>query len=270
MSSSTYSARRAVGHQEPSWCQFYDDTQSYENGQEQQLYYYNTVSSHTPLPNLTSHTVQNYPQFDLGIPDQFRFDIWKQDFANDVANGTVPQLEFMWISSDHTGGPPNAMAMQADNDLALGRYVEASPTARCGLLRRSSSRKTTRRTASTISTATAARAMSSAPTSTSMNSDGPSRVTDHTFYTQVNMTRTIEQILGITPMNQFDLVGLADEDALHRQPPRRTSSLGHTCRPRSRSTRVLIRLRLRPSPSVLRHLGRRLSPSQPRVPRLRR
>ncbi len=28
---------------------------------------------------------------------------------------------------------------------------------------------------------------------------------DHTFYTQVNMTRTIEQILGITPMNQFDL-----------------------------------------------------------------
>jgi len=30
--------------------------------------------------------------------------------------------------------------------------------------------------------------------------------TDHTFYTQVNMTRTIEQILGLTPMNQFDLV----------------------------------------------------------------
>jgi hypothetical protein len=30
--------------------------------------------------------------------------------------------------------------------------------------------------------------------------------TDHTYYTQVNMTRTIEQILGLTPMNQFDLV----------------------------------------------------------------
>ena len=27
-----------------------------------------------------------------------------------------------------------------------------------------------------------------------------------TYYTQVNMTRTIEQILGLTPMNQFDLV----------------------------------------------------------------
>ncbi len=113
------------GHQEPSWCQFYEDTQSYENGQEQELYYYNTVSSYSPLPNLINHTVQNYPQFDLGIPDQFRFDIWVQDFDNDVTNGTVPQLEFMWISSDHTGGPPNAMAMQADNDLALGRYVDA-------------------------------------------------------------------------------------------------------------------------------------------------
>jgi hypothetical protein len=30
--------------------------------------------------------------------------------------------------------------------------------------------------------------------------------TDHTYYTQVNMTRTVEQILGLTPMNQFDLV----------------------------------------------------------------
>jgi hypothetical protein len=92
---------------------------------EKQLYNYNTVASHSPLPNLINNTVQNYPQFDLGIPDQFRFDIWKQDFANDVANGTVPQLEFMWISSDHTGGPPTAQAMQADNDLALGRFVDA-------------------------------------------------------------------------------------------------------------------------------------------------
>jgi hypothetical protein len=30
--------------------------------------------------------------------------------------------------------------------------------------------------------------------------------TDHTYYTQVNMTRTIEQILGLPTMNQFDLV----------------------------------------------------------------
>jgi hypothetical protein len=34
-------------------------------------------------------------------------------------------LEFIWISSDHTGGSPTAQAREADNDLALGRYVDA-------------------------------------------------------------------------------------------------------------------------------------------------
>ncbi len=91
---------------EPLWIDFFNDITAYECGAESQLYNYNTVASHSPLPNLINNTVQNYPQFDLGIPDQFRFDIWNQDFQNDVTNGTVPQLEFMWISSDHTGGPP--------------------------------------------------------------------------------------------------------------------------------------------------------------------
>ncbi len=49
-----------------------------------------------------SNTIQTYPQFDLGIPDQFRYDIWSQDFANDLAGNKVPQLELLWISSDHT------------------------------------------------------------------------------------------------------------------------------------------------------------------------
>ena len=187
------------GNQEPSWCQFYDDTVSYENGQEQQLYYFNTVSSYSPLPNLINHTVQNYPQFDLGIPDQFRFDIWKQDFANDVNNGTLPQLEFMWISSDHTGGPPNAMAMQADNDLALGRYIDA--------ITHSSVWATS---AIFVEEDDAQNGVDHVDghrspgyiVSPYVQQNGP---TDHTFYTQVNMTRTIEQILGLTPMNQFDL-----------------------------------------------------------------
>ncbi len=187
------------GTQEPTWCQFYDDTVSYESGQEQQLYYYNTVSSYSPLPDVISHTIQNYPQFDLGIPDQFRVDIWKQDFANDVANNSVPQLEFMWISSDHTGGPPNAMAMQADNDLALGRFVDiishSSDLADFGDLRRGRRRTERRRP----------RRRPPQPGLCHQPLRQQNGPTDHTFYTQVNMTRTIEQILGSTPMNQFDL-----------------------------------------------------------------
>jgi hypothetical protein len=44
--------------------------------------------------------------------------------------------------------------------------------------------------------------------------------TDHTYYTQVNMTRTIEQILGLPPMNQFDLVASPMRTAFVKcQPP---------------------------------------------------
>ena len=48
-----------------------------------------------------------------------------QDFKKDVAAGNGAPVEIMWISSDHTGGPPTAQAMQADNDLALGRFVDS-------------------------------------------------------------------------------------------------------------------------------------------------
>jgi len=42
---------------------------------------------------------------------------------------------------------------------------------------------------------------------------------DSIFYTQVNMTRTIEQILGLTPMNQFDLVASPMSEVFLENPP---------------------------------------------------
>jgi hypothetical protein len=42
---------------------------------------------------------------------------------------------------------------------------------------------------------------------------------DSYFYTQVNMTRTIEQILGLTPMNQFDLWASPMKTAFLDEPP---------------------------------------------------
>ncbi len=184
----------------PTWSQFYADTQAYESGAEPQLQYVNTVGSQTPLPNLMKHTVQNYPQFDLDIPDQFRVDVWKQDFASDVAAGTVPQLSMMWISSDHTGGPPAAVAMEADNDLALGRFVDIishSPIWDSSVIfveeddaQDGVDHVDGHRSPGYV-------------ISPYVRQDG---VVDSTYYTQVNLTRTIEQILGLTPMNQFDLV----------------------------------------------------------------
>jgi len=194
---------------EPLWIDFFNDITAYECGAEPQLYNYNTVASHSPLPNLINHTVQNYPQFDLGIPDQFRFDLWNQDFQNDVANGTVPQLEFMWISSDHTGGPPPAQVMQADNDLALGRFVDAishsSIWSSSAIFIEEDDAQTG---VDHVDGHRSPGYVVSPYVKQQVNPDGTGAgvTEDSTFYTQLNMTRTIEQILGLKPMNQFDLV----------------------------------------------------------------
>jgi YVTN family beta-propeller protein len=194
---------------EPSWTQFYNDTLEYESGNEPQLQYYNTITSATPLPNLYKVTVQNYPQFDLGIPDQYRVDVWKQDFAKDVAAGKVPQLEFLWIMSDHTTGPPNAIAEQADNDLAVGRVID--------IISHSSvwndsaifiEEDDAQNGVDHVDGHRSPGYIVSPYVKQQVNKDGAGTgvVADSTFYTQVNMTRTIEQILGLTPMNQNDLV----------------------------------------------------------------
>ncbi len=207
---------------EPQWIDFYNDTLAYESGAESQLYNVNTVASHSPLPNLINNTVQNYPQFDLGIPDQFRFDVWQQEFNKDVAGGSVPQLEFMWISSDHTGGPPTAQAMQADNDLALGRYVDAishsSAWSSSAIFVEEDDAQDGvdhvdgHRSPGYVISPYVQQQVNS-------NGSGAGVTEDSTFYTQVNMTRTIEQILGLKPMNQFDLTASPMSEIFIDNPP---------------------------------------------------
>jgi YVTN family beta-propeller protein len=105
--------------EEPSWSQFYADSQKFEAGLEPTLYYQNTVQAESSLPAVSNHMIRNFPFFDLGIPDQFRVDLWVQDFNKDVAAGTVPSLSLLWIMCDHTGGPPTPDAEQADNENKL-------------------------------------------------------------------------------------------------------------------------------------------------------
>jgi YVTN family beta-propeller protein len=194
---------------EPSWTQFYNDTLLYEAGKEPQLQYYNTIGSVSPLPNVMKYAVQNFPQFDLGIPDQYRVDVWKQDFAKDVAAGTVPQLSFVWIMSDHTTGPPNATAEQADNDLAIGRVVDEishSPVWKDSAI--FIEEDDAQNGVDHVDGHRSPGYVISPYVKQQVNSDGTGAgvTVDSTFYTQVNLTRTIEQILGLKPMNQNDLV----------------------------------------------------------------
>lgn len=70
-----------------------------------------------------------YPPFDLSTTDQKRADAWIAELDKFVADGKMPQLEVMHLAGDHTaGGRPGyrtPKAFMADNDLALGRIVEA-------------------------------------------------------------------------------------------------------------------------------------------------
>jgi hypothetical protein len=106
----------------------------------------------------------------------------------------------MWVIDDHTGGPPTPQAQQADNDLAVGRIIDYISH-------------------SNVWSTSAIFIEEDDAQNGVDHIDGhrspgyivspyvvQNGATDHTYYTQVNMTRTMEQILGLAPMNQFDLV----------------------------------------------------------------
>jgi hypothetical protein len=188
----------ALGH--PTWAQLYADSRDFEFGKESTLHYQNAVSVESSIPVVSQHLIKNFPQFDLNIPDQFRVDIWVQDFKNDLLAGTVPSLSILWIMDDHTGGPPTANAEEADNDLAVGRIIDYISHS---YVWDSSAIFIEEDDAQNGVDHVDGHRSPGYVVSPYAVQYGP---TDHTYYTQVNMTRTIEQILGLPPMNQFDLV----------------------------------------------------------------
>jgi YVTN family beta-propeller protein len=194
---------------EPSWSQFYADSQCFEGGPncgppgtagESTLYYQNTVQAQSSLPAVYNHLIKNFPQFDLGIPDQFRVDVWVQDFNNDVKAGTVPVLSLLWVMCDHTGGPPVPIAEEADNDLAVGRIIDY--ISHSNVWSTSAIFVEEDDAQNGVDHVDGHRSPGYVVSPYAVQGGGA----DSTYYTQVNMTRTIEQILGLPPMNQFDLV----------------------------------------------------------------
>jgi YVTN family beta-propeller protein len=201
---------------EPTWSQFYADTQKFEAGKEKTLYYQNTVQAQASLPAVYQHLIPNFPQFDLGIPDQFRVDVWEQDFKADLAAGTVPALSILWVMCDHTGGPPTPDAEQADNDLAIGRIIDY--ISHSNVWSSSAIFVEEDDAQNGVDHVDGHRSPGYIVSPYAVQNAGAA---DHTYYTQVNMTRTIEQILGLPPMNQFDLVASPMRTAfVEGQPPK--------------------------------------------------
>ena len=80
-------------------------------------------------PFLAAHTNPRYPGYDLSIPDQRRADVWIAEHEEFARRGAMPALQILRLPNNHTAGAragaPTPRAMVADNDLALGRIIEA-------------------------------------------------------------------------------------------------------------------------------------------------
>ncbi|MFD2420119.1 bifunctional YncE family protein/alkaline phosphatase family protein [Amycolatopsis pigmentata] len=187
-----------------SWQNLYCDTKNMQATGQNTAY---PMVSSSPIPSLNSVSVPGFPKFDTSVPDIYRYEIWKRDFEK---NGPADFTMF-WLSSDHTGGPPSPAAQVADNDLAVGKIVDTishSPywkdsaifvvedDSQAGLDHVDGHR---------------------APIQIISPWAKHGTVDDH-YYSQITMIRTIEQILGIRPMNQKDSAATPMREAFTQAP----------------------------------------------------
>ena len=162
-------------------------------------------------PELADHFDPRFPDFELSFPDQLRADEFLNEFedfvkARNEHRGTeLPQFVILRLPDDHTAGTrpdsPQPIASVADNDLAVGRVVEAiskSPywddTAIFILEDDAQNGQDHVDAHRSIAFVISKYSPGSA--------DSPA--VDHHFYTTVSMIRTMESLLGLPPMNNND------------------------------------------------------------------
>ncbi len=162
---------------------------------------FGAAPSRGTMPAMEGHVAPAYRGYDLKVRDQTRVDVWLEEFREFERTGGLPQLTILWLPNDHTAGTrpgyPTPQAMMADNDLALARIVEAVARSRFG---------TDTLIAAVEDDAQNGPDHVDAHRSIALLAGAHVRrgVVDHTFYSTVSLLRTIELILGIRPLTQFD------------------------------------------------------------------
>ena len=80
-------------------------------------------------PALAARTCPTYAGFDVKVTDQARADVWINELHQFERDGSMPALEILTLPNDHTAGAtpraPTPRAYMADNDWALGRMIDA-------------------------------------------------------------------------------------------------------------------------------------------------
>lgn len=168
------------------------------------------ISSNTPTkPELVGHFAPESPDFELNVPDQIREDIFERHLVGWIADkkagkDTMPDFIQLRLPNDHTAGTtpggPTPKASVSDNDLAVGRAVDAishSPfwddTAFFIL------EDDAQNGADHVD---AHRSIGLVVSKYSPKSSKP--YVDSRFYSTVSMIRTMETLLGLPPMNNND------------------------------------------------------------------
>jgi YVTN family beta-propeller protein len=161
-----------------------------------------TIKARTSVAGLKDIYHPDYPGFGTIIPDQYRADVFLKEFHEFEQSGNLPRLSILLLPDNHTSGTspglPTPRAAVADNDLALGRIVEAISHSRYWKesaifvveddAQNGVDHVAGHRTVALLISPWVRR-----------------KAVDSHFYTTINLFRTMEQVLGLPPQNQFDL-----------------------------------------------------------------
>jgi DNA-binding beta-propeller fold protein YncE len=161
------------------------------------------ITADTRVPGLKPYICPDVIYWPLLQSDQHRADAFIREYQDFSRKDKVPDLMILSLPCDHSEGVdpryPTPRAMMADNDLALGRVVEAvsqSPQWKETIIfvieddaQSGPDHVDGHRTVFMVLSPYTRRSF-----------------VDSTFYTQTDMIRSIEMILGLDPMNRFDAV----------------------------------------------------------------
>ena len=153
------------------------------------------------MKSLQGHFDPDFPSYNLNIPDMVRFAKWRADFDSLVAIDALPQFNVIRLPNNHTAGArlgmPTPRAMVAENDLAVGKLIEHishSPIwgASAIFILEDDAQNGPDHVDAHRSTAFIASPFAKRNTTVS------------TMYSTASMLRTMELILGLPPMSQYD------------------------------------------------------------------
>lgn len=153
------------------------------------------------IPVLENHFCPYFTSWDESVRDTTRFYQWKREFDSLLAVNAVPRLNTLRLINDHTEGlrigRPTPFAHVADNDWSVGLFVEylsKSPIWKESVVfiveddaQNGPDHVDAHRTTAYVAGGYVKR-----------------NFVDHTLYSTSSMLRTIELILGLPPMTQYD------------------------------------------------------------------